>query len=137
MQTTDGARTWHAVDTTPQPAWTTGLAPVPNGCPSQPIATDAKINPVVAAVGAARDFVLRTRGWTGEDIGAVYPVTQPAGQFGVMFSSNVSKDCGAAVAGASYGVELSKPSVTQDSSRTTALVVAPFADGWKVRGFYR
>jgi hypothetical protein len=54
-----------------------------------------------------------------------------------VFSTNVPKFCGAAVAAASYGVEAGNPSVTQDSSRFTALVVGHFADGWKVWGFYR
>jgi len=138
MQTTDAARTWHPVDSTPQPPWYSRLAAVPNECPTDAVTEPpGNIDRIAAATNAALDFVLRTRGWTGEQVGAAYPVTKPGGQYGVVFSSNVPKECGAAVADASYGVELFNSSVTQDSSRSTALVVAHFADGWRVWGFYR
>ena len=40
---------------------------------------------------AARAFVQATRGWTGEKLVALYPVTQPGGQFGPVFFANVAR----------------------------------------------
>jgi photosystem II stability/assembly factor-like uncharacterized protein len=138
LQTADAGRTWHVVDTTPQPVWSSVIAVVPTGCPDRTVTQPpAGENREREALQAAEDFVLRTRGWTGEEVQAVYPVRQPGGEFGVVFSTNVPKFCGAAVAALSYGVELHNPSITQDTSRNTALVVGHFADGWKVWGFYK
>jgi hypothetical protein len=134
-QWSDAGPRWNRVDTTPQPDWRTNLVAIPGdatGCPTVAahfVGTDPQ--------QAARDFVQATRGWTGEKLVASYPVTQPGGQFGELFAANVPRQCGQAVADASYAVELTNPSVTQDSSRSTALVVAPIGGEWKVWGFYR
>jgi hypothetical protein len=131
----DGRAPWERVDTTPQPPWQTNLVAVPGnpgGCP--------KVDPLGVHSSpdqAARDFVRATRGWSDETLVASYPVTQPGGQFGSVFATNVARQCGRALADASYGVELTNPSVTQDNSRSTALVVAPIGGEWKVWGFYR
>ena len=136
FETTDGARTWHAVNTTPQPDWHTGLASVPNECPTQPVTPAPGDNPRAAAVQAARAFVLRTRGWTTERVDRAYKVGQNRGVYSGIFAYNVPKYCGRAVAAASYGVELANDSITENNSRETALLVAHFADGWRVWGDY-
>jgi photosystem II stability/assembly factor-like uncharacterized protein len=142
FQWSDGGPKWARVDTTAQPPWSSKLVSLPGdsvGCPeiAPPTTIDRATSDSDAAVAAAREFVRATRGWTGEQVEAVYPVTQPGGQFGEIFAQTVPRQCGQAVADASWGVELGNPSVTQDSSRTTALVVAPTVDGLRVWGFYR
>jgi photosystem II stability/assembly factor-like uncharacterized protein len=134
--TVDGGRTWYPVATATQPGYS-GLAVVPTGCPAQSVTAPPRGEGATEAADAARTFLLQERGWIGERVDAVYPVDKPGGQFGVVFSTNVPQFCGAKVAALSYGVEAGNPSITQDSSRSTALVVAHFADGWKVWGFYR
>ncbi len=137
MQTTDAGRSWHAVDMTPQRPWMTGLAAVPNECPGEPTTPATDADPRAAAVEAAQDFVRRTRGWIGAEVKAYPVLNPPADSYGVVFERNVPKFCGRAVAEASYGVDLANSSITLDSSRSSALVVAHFAEGWRVWGFYR
>jgi photosystem II stability/assembly factor-like uncharacterized protein len=131
----DAGPKWERIDTTPQGPWHTDLVSVPGnpgGCP-----TIDKLGVHSGPQEAARDFVRATRGWTDVQLLALYPVTQPGGQFGEVFAVNVARQCGQAVADASYAIELANPSITQDSSGATALVAAPIGGEWKVWGFYR
>ena len=141
FRTTDAGRTWKGVDTTPQPMTSNGvpagIAAVPDGCPSDPVTTPPAGDARPAVVQAARDYLLRQRGWTTEQVASVYPVGDTNNSYGDVFATNVPKFCGKAVARASYGIELGNPQITQSSSRSTALVVGHFADGWRVWGFYR
>ncbi len=137
--TTDQARTWQTVEPVPQPDWHTQLVSVPTGCPNEPITSPPpNTDRLEAAIGAARDFVLRTRGWTGERVAKAYPVRQgdPNGLGGI-FAYNIPRFCGSAVADGTYGIELANDTITLDNSRYTALVAAHFANGWRVWGFYR
>ncbi|HET9729590.1 MAG TPA: hypothetical protein VFR41_09235 [Acidimicrobiia bacterium] len=135
-QTTDAGRTWQAVSPIAQRVWTDGKTAIPgNTCDVEtPTRAPASSD---AAVAAARDFVKRTRGWLDPTVGAVYRVSDGGGQYGIVFSANVARMCGQALADASYGVELDNPAITLDNSRQTAVLVAHFSDGWKVWGFYR
>jgi photosystem II stability/assembly factor-like uncharacterized protein len=138
FETTDGATSWHPVETTPQPDWHTGLASVPDECPTRPVTpAPSGSGRQAAAIRAARAFVLRTRGWTTERVDAAYKVGQVRGVYSSIFAYNVPKYCGQSVAATSYGVELANDSITENNSRETALVVAHFADGWRVWGDYR
>ncbi len=134
--TIDGGRTWYRVATATQQGYAR-LAVVPTGCPAQRVTAPPNGEGASQATAAARTFLLQARGWIGERVDSVYPVDKPGGIFGVVFSTNVPKFCGAAVAAVTYGVEVGNPSITQDNSRFTALVVSHFADGWKVWGFYK
>jgi photosystem II stability/assembly factor-like uncharacterized protein len=141
FRTTDAGRTWNRIDTTPQPVnrngVPVGIVGVPDGCPSAAVTAVPAGDARAAVVRAARDYLLRQRGWTTEQVANVYPVGDTNNTYGEVFALNVPKYCGRAVAQASYGVELENPQITQSSARSTALVVGHFADGWRVWGFYR
>lgn len=69
-RTIDGGQSWQPVDTPPQPVWSSTIASVPTGCPSRAItAPPPGEHEPDEARQAAEDYVLRTRGWTGENRG--------------------------------------------------------------------
>ena len=88
-------RRWrHVARDTPrtQPVWSSVLAPVPNGCPIAPVvdATPGKVDRAQASgAGGRRLRLAHARGWTGEDVLAVYPVIQPARGIRRAVSSNI------------------------------------------------
>jgi photosystem II stability/assembly factor-like uncharacterized protein len=139
VQTTDAGRSWHAVDTTPQRPWQTGLASVPGECTSDPTTPPSDADPRAAAIAAAQDFVRRTRGWIGAHVLEAEPASgkPKADGYAGIIQSNVTRYCGAKVANATYAVTLDNDSITLDNSHFTVLAVGHFADGWSVWGYYR
>jgi hypothetical protein len=90
-----------------------------------------------AATGAALAWATRVRNWTpgAGHLTAVYKVGDTTtGLYGEVFAG-VAQYCGAAVADASWGVELGNPTV-HNTGNQADVVVAHFANGWQVWGSY-
>jgi hypothetical protein len=106
------------------------------GCPTQPVTgVSVHSHPRRAAGRAAVTYATGVLGWQKAQVSETYRVGSTSRSFDLVFAKQIPMWCGRKVARASFGVELSNPldAVAGTSSRA-ALVVAPFADGWRVWG---
>jgi hypothetical protein len=112
------------------------VAPVPDiidACPpQQPVPAPETADALVSARQAARRYALTTMQWPSVQVVRAYHVGAGDTSYESMYRYQITRSCGSAVADASYGVDLSNPDGDSSTSSRAALVVAHFADGWRV-----
>jgi hypothetical protein len=88
-------------------------------------------------VAAAIDYVRTVRHWPPANVAHVYRVGDNVPSYGVVFTYNVGS-CGHAVVNSSWVVELwgAPGSGNGGSTPQAQVVLAHYADGWHVFGFY-
>jgi hypothetical protein len=105
------------------------------GCPNQRVAPAPEDRAAIRR--AAASYASAELSWPTVSVLSAYRVGK-TGTYSTLFLNEISRSCGKATARASYGVEVRKPAdAIQGTASRAALVVAHFADGWRVWGrFY-